>query len=197
MNRDLLIRILVMGLLLAGAAWVVTSTEWAEVQVEKPPRGAAATDRFFATEQLLRQLGARVERRQALEPLPPPGARLVLSSQHWQLFPERTLQLRRWIEAGGHLVVPATLLGQRDVAAWMPLVLHDKEKREPARQRKPDPADRDQHCRHLAVPATLAAEAVTGMRLCAAPYWRALRPRAGAGEPLWLLEGAEGSGISL
>ncbi|MDB5859756.1 MAG: hypothetical protein JWQ76_3445 [Ramlibacter sp.] len=195
MNRDLLTRIVVLGLLLAGALWLATATEWVDVQVDKPPRGAAAHDGFFATEQVLRQLGARVERRQALAPLPPPDARLVLSSQHWQLFPDRALQLRRWVEAGGHLVLPATLVSQRDLATWLPLVLQDKEQREPGRQRRASGQDPERFCRQLTVPANLVATGSAGMRLCATPYWRALRPRAGAGDPLWLLEGAEGTEI--
>ena len=192
MNRDVLTRIALVALVLGAVAWLATATEWTDVQVQKPPRGAAARDSFFAAEQVLRQLGARVERRQALEPLPPPDARLVLSSQYWHLFPERALQLRHWVEAGGQLMLPATLVGQEELEDWLPLELQDKPKREPLRPRRGASPDPDAFCRQLTVPAKLVADGVPGLRLCAAPFRQAVRARAGAGEPLWLLEGSDG-----
>ena len=50
----------------------------------------------------------------SLEQLPPPGATLVLGSPHWNMFPGRDAALRRWVDAGGHLVVVAErVVGKR------------------------------------------------------------------------------------
>lgn len=94
------------ALALVGAGvWIAFNTEWVEVQVPVAPRGEAARDPHYAVKQLVRRLGGEVRAPLNLERLPPPGATLVLSSWHWNIFPERELALRRWVEAGGHLVV--------------------------------------------------------------------------------------------
>ncbi|NML43686.1 DUF4350 domain-containing protein [Ramlibacter sp. G-1-2-2] len=189
MSRDTVIRIAVGGLALAGALWLANATEWVEVQVPRPPRGAAAKDSFFATEQVLKQMGARVERRQALEPLPPPGARLLLTSQYWHLFPERAEQLRRWIEAGGQLVVPATLLDRRELA-WLPLKPVDRTRDAQRIKRGVDKQD----CYQVTEPAGLQAPGSDGQgfRFCGGPsFWRDLQPRENVA-PQWQLNGPYG-----
>ena len=52
-------------------------------------------------------------RRQARRPeaLPPPRARLVLLTWHWDVLPEPRRRAARWVEGGGHLVVPTGFVG--------------------------------------------------------------------------------------
>jgi len=190
MSRDTIVRIVVGGLALAGALWLANATEWVEVQRPRPPRGEAAKDSFFAFEQVLRQMGARVERRQALAPLPPPGTRLLLTSQHWDLFPERAAQLRRWVEAGGQLVVPATLVDRRELA-WLPLKLVDRPRAPP--QQRPQ-RTRAEECFQATEPAGLQAPGSDGQgfKFCDGPsYWRDLQARDGS-TPLWQLGSTKG-----
>lgn len=107
MTRAAWIRVGVLALLALVAGWLLTATEWAEVEVDTPPRGQAARDDFFALEQWLPRLGVQLKRQRTLDTLPPADAVLVLESRHWDLFPERDAQLRDWVGRGGHLVIPA------------------------------------------------------------------------------------------
>lgn len=106
MKQETVIRLLALLILVAIGAWVVVYTEWVDEERPRPLQGEARENPVYATEQLLRRLGMTVAHHQALPSMPPAGARLVLLSQDWQLFPERTAELRQWVEAGGHLVLP-------------------------------------------------------------------------------------------
>lgn len=120
LSRETTLNLLALALLAGLAAWFVSRTEWVDVLVATPPRGEAASDELYAAKQLLRRLGARVEAPDNLDALPPAGATLVLVSPQWNLFPERDAQLRRWVEGGGHLVLPNfTSFG--DEIEWVPI----------------------------------------------------------------------------
>lgn len=107
-------------LLGAAGIWLALHTEWVEVEVNDPLKGAALRDADYRLKQFATRLGARVSTPTNLDQLPPPGATLVLSSIHWNLFPERAQALRQWVEAGGHLWVPYR--GRVDAAlAWIPV----------------------------------------------------------------------------
>lgn len=99
-------------LLLAGAAivlllgWTLSSGHWVDVLRREPPQGAAAEDKHYAVKQLLRRLDVPVHQADGLQQLPPPGATLVLTSEHWDFLPQGEQALRRWVEQGGHLVLP-------------------------------------------------------------------------------------------
>ena len=106
--------------LIIGAVWIALNTEWVEVKVPDPLKGPALRDPDFRLKQFAARLGAQVQAPTNLDQLPPPGATLVLSSNHWNLFPERARLLRRWVEDGGHLWLPY----QGDVdeeLAWIPV----------------------------------------------------------------------------
>jgi len=108
--------------LVLGAAglWLALHTEWVEVRVNDPLTGAALRDNDHRLKQLATRLGAQVSAPANLDRLPPPGATLLLSSTHWNIFPERAQVLRRWVEAGGHLWLPYQ--GEVDEAlAWIPV----------------------------------------------------------------------------
>lgn len=130
------------GLMLVVAAglvaWLASCTEWAEVEVPVPPRGEAARNRFYVTEQLVQRLGGTVATPNNLATLPPPGATLVLTSWHWDLFPDRARRLRDWVEAGGHLVLFADTLDHEQLKDWLPI-----RQQEPPRRKKDEAQDDD------------------------------------------------------
>jgi hypothetical protein len=104
----------------AAVIWVALHTEWVEVQVPDPIKGPALRDPDYRLKQLATRLGAVVSAPENLDQLPPPGATLVLSSVHWNIFPERVPALQRWVESGGHLWLPYQ--GEvDDQMAWIPV----------------------------------------------------------------------------
>jgi len=191
MNRDRLTRVLLLILAGVAAAWLATVTEWAEVEVEKPPRGEAARNPFFALDQLAGELEVRLEHRKDLETLPPAGVRLVLTSPYWDLFPERSAALRQWVETGGHLVLPGRMLSEEALQEWLPLAHGDKVRSaaRPSGRRVPPPEER--HCRELEGAASPAGTERVAYKVCAAPHWRELVPEPGV-VVQWVLQGPEG-----
>jgi len=96
------------ALLLAGAGtWLAFNTEWVDVEVLPELRGPAKTDPLYTFKRFSATLGVELSTPDNLDRLPPPGATLVLSSWFWDLFPQRITALQRWVEAGGHLVLPS------------------------------------------------------------------------------------------
>lgn len=113
--RDWLWRGLALLLLAAMAAFLVWATEWADADFHVPAKGEAATNELYAAQAIARELGAQVSRRTTLDALPPAGATLVLSA--WDvgsLMRGQEQALRAWVEQGGHLVIPASVLKQMD-----------------------------------------------------------------------------------
>ena len=124
---------------------------------------------------LARQLGAQVTQKTSLEEMPPIGARLVLTSRHWDLFPGREARLRRWVEEGGELVLPGHVAEDTMFEEWLPIVgreLPDDESRtgRGGRNRRDSPPRdvKDRDCRTLSesthVPPTYADG--TSFRVC-------------------------------
>ncbi len=188
MSRASLMRILIVVLLGAGAVWLLSNTEWTEVEVPRPAKGEAARNPHYAAQSLLRELGAVVVRRADLDRLPPPGARLVLMSRHWDLFPDRAPRLRQWVEQGGHLVIPTGLVDHPGLA-WLPLK-SDATKINEAGRRK------DRTCRELAEPEPLVPTygAARVMKICALMSPEMLELPAGA-VAAWELKGELGSEV--
>jgi len=132
-NRDWLLRGLLVALVLGAVAWLASCTEWVEVEVPIPPHGEAAKNDLYVTQQLVRRLGATVATPTSLAKLPPPQATLLLNSWYWDLFPERAQQLKAWVEGGGHLVMYAGDINHKQLKAWLPIQRVDP----PAKPRKP------------------------------------------------------------
>lgn len=103
----------------AGVVWFALNTEWVEIQVPDRIKGPALRDPDLRLKQLATRLGAQVSEPRNLDLLPPPGATLVLSSAHWNLFPERARLLERWVKAGGHLWLPQGELDE--TLGWIPV----------------------------------------------------------------------------
>ena len=133
LNRDWLLRGLLVALVLGAVAWLASCTEWVEVEVPVPPRGETAKNDLYVTQQLVRRLGATVATPTSLAELPPPQATLLLNSWYWDLFPERAQRLKAWIEGGGHLVMYAGDVNHRQLKPWLPIQRVDP----PSKPRKP------------------------------------------------------------
>ncbi|MBC5763698.1 DUF4350 domain-containing protein [Ramlibacter albus] len=191
MSREAITRWVFAALAIAVAVWLVNATEWAEVEVPRPPRGEAARNPWFAASLLVRSLGGRAERQLNLEAMPPRDIRLVLDARPWHLFPERAQQLQQWVESGGNLVLPATVASDQALR-WIPVAFSNppKETENAPRTRSRVPAE-EQGCRTLRERAPPAAAATEPLKVCAYPYWQILSAREGTA-PLWALEGPRG-----
>jgi hypothetical protein len=197
MSRDNLIRLLVGLLIAAGVAWLATATEWAEVDVTKPPRGEAAKNRLYAVQSLLRTLGATVVKRPNLEAMPPPQTRLVLLSRHWDLFPERGQRLRQWVEQGGHLVIPGSMVDHKELE-WLPVEEVEEDPKKKPRDEPDAPSPRgkpapDRDCRALAEPEPMLPAYAGGgsLRVCVPMHWEHYKVAAGQAAQ-WALAGPAG-----
>ena len=116
-------------------AWIARNTEWGEVNLPTPLRGDAATNPFYAAQQLVETLGATSERRESLGATST-AAVVVLSTWGWDINNARRAELERWVEAGGRLVVDAALITGSDAfERWSGI---ERQREEPE-----DAADRD------------------------------------------------------
>jgi len=113
---------LIAAIIAASIAWFMRSIEWIETDVPTPARGEAARDRFYVAKQLARRLGASVTTVHDLERLPPVGATLLIGSRRWSMFPGREAALRRWVDAGGRLVVlQSAWSAEGETPRWVPM----------------------------------------------------------------------------
>jgi hypothetical protein len=196
MKTDHLLKALLVVLLLAAGAWVAMNTEWVDVDTPTPPKGEALTNELYTTQQLVRQLGAKVVRPEGLAKMPPKGATLFLSAWHWDLFPERERQLRTWIEQGGHLVIEADMLDNERLQAWLPINLVEEHEEQdeasapaassPKAPRKPAP-----ECEQVAEPEGIrpAYPDGQGYKLCGGHGYQEVQTRQ---PPVWAIEGRLG-----
>ena len=168
----------VLALVVLGG-WLVSATEWADTEVPTPASEEVKKNAFYAVQSLLRHLGAEVVKRESLDEMPPAQARLVLASSYWDMFPEREQRLRRWVEQGGHLVMPGYLVSNDMLESWIPLVrekpVRPEEPKEPVASKKKKPRlqrdeqrAKDADCRMLTEPDTVPASFASGrgFRIC-------------------------------
>ena len=200
-----LVSALLTALLVALIAWFMRAVEWVDVDVPTLPRGEAARDRLYVAKQLARQLGASVTTVRSLEQLPPPGATLVIGTRRWSMFPGREAALRRWIEAGGHLVViQSAWSADGETPGWVPMRSERPRRRSAtpvavdAAASEPDGeedvvrhaiAGAGRHCEDFVEPDGIqgAFGPVRGYRVCGVAT-RVLR----VGAATWLLAGSDG-----
>ena len=131
MRRPNVLQIVVVLFLLLAAAWIVSNTEWGEVNVPTPLRGEAATNPFYAAQKLVETLGATSQRRETLGPTPT-DAVVVLSTWGWDIDGARREELERWVEAGGRLVVDAALISGSDAFEEWSGIAREREEVDPA-----------------------------------------------------------------
>ena len=132
----------------AGALvwWVARNTDWVEVKVPMPPKGAALTNPFYAAQRFAEALGARTAWDRVLDE-PHPNGVIVLSGWHWTLSAKRRERLERWLESGGRLVVDRMLVGGDDgFAGWSGIERRHRHMDEAAI----DAAGREHRCRTFA-----------------------------------------------
>ncbi|MEO7243215.1 MAG: DUF4350 domain-containing protein [Variovorax sp.] len=195
--RAIAARVVIALLLVAAAVWIVMQTEWYDREVPTLARGEAASNPLYATQLLLRQLGQTVVKRSDLSALPPNGARLVLVSQQWDLFPERVAQLEGWVEAGGQLILPGELVNHDSLVEWLPIGQDDlPEPRKPPRRgqqdgpfsKLPNPGG----CRLLHQTNGMAGGYAgrRSFKVCGLPPSARFLPADADIEPLWSVEGA-------
>jgi hypothetical protein len=111
--------ILVGVLLLALLVWVANHTYWKEVTMPLPPKGEALTNPNYVAQLFANALGARAVRDETGSALPAPDAVILLYDFHWSLSVPRREALKRWVEAGGRLIVDRSLVGaEEDFRAW-------------------------------------------------------------------------------
>lgn len=147
-QRTWALRAVLAAIVLGLVGWLASCTEWAEVEVPTSPRGEAARNRHYAAQELLRRLGATVAKPANLAQLPPAGATLLLTSWHWDIFPERAQRLRQWVESGGQLVIFSDNLGQKQLKGWLPVKSLEPPRRKKSRDEDADAdedADSDNH----------------------------------------------------
>jgi hypothetical protein len=190
MTRQFGLKLLLAVALLGLTAWIVSRTEWVDVQMPTTPHGEAAHDSLYAVKKLLARLGAHAVSPLNLDKMPPAGATLVLSSRHWSLFPGRDGPLRRWVESGGHLVIDDALLADEKLSAWIPIQIA----RPPAAASAPPPRGAPAgagRCAELAEAGDLpgAYGAPRSYRICS----RGFRTLKASGEVLWSLAGPQGA----
>lgn len=132
MSRDWIIGLIVAAALAAFGYWVAINTEWRDETNPLPLKGEARTNPFYAAAKIVDALGATAVTPSDFDTVPPAGAVLVLSSEHWNLFPARRAALRRWVEDGGRLVLPENLVDDDDeLGPWIGVRsrYHEPEKR--------------------------------------------------------------------
>lgn len=207
--KERLVQIVIGLVLLVFGAWLVSATEWADEETRRPARGEAATNPLYAVQALLRELGATVVRRDSLDAMPPPEARMVLDSEHWDLFPDRAERLQQWVEQGGHLIIPGRLVNHASLEDWLPVVRKNRIRPEPKEASESDeppkksatassPSPKVADCRSLVeadgVPPAYAR--TRSFRACGQSIIAQVVPVEGQGAPLWSVAGPQGVEIT-
>jgi hypothetical protein len=113
MRRPNALSVFVVLFALLVAAWIVGNTEWGEITLPTPLRGEAASNPFYSAQKLVEALGGTSERRESLGSTAT-DAVVVLSAWGWDIDAARRVELERWVEAGGRLVVDAALITGSD-----------------------------------------------------------------------------------
>lgn len=174
------LRIVVVLVLGAIGAWLVKATEWVEVTEPLPMPEPLRSDGTQVAQQYLQRLGLKTQRVEHLPTLPPTTATLVITTPFWRLLVGDEQRLRRWVEAGGHLVIDEHVLDAPEPPAWWMFKLAPPTRETQARH---------DWCRVLAQggPTAPAFGDEAGYVACVAPQ----RPLMDLGDTTWSLTSSE------
>jgi hypothetical protein len=89
--------------------WIARNTYWEDITVPTMLRGEAARNPFYAAQRLVQELGASAEWRRAMGDLPSPDSVMMLTDWNWDLIEARRIELQRWVESGGRLLLDSTM----------------------------------------------------------------------------------------
>lgn len=162
MTRRRVIGGVVLLAVVALAIWVSRNVYWAEVQVPTPLRGEAAVNPFYATERVVRQLGASATWDRVLS-LPRADGVLILSDWRWSLSETRAQRVQAWVEQGGRLIADQGVASDPAFRQWAGVGMRD------LRGQAIREARRRQAGGCLAItPSGTGADAARGFTLCGA-----------------------------
>jgi hypothetical protein len=109
-SRHLIINLVIVAAIVLLAVWVMNNTYWAEITVPKSLSGEAATNPFYAAEKFSNELGAKAEWKHVLSDSLDKNTVLVMSDWNWDVIQQRRHNIQKWVEAGGRLVLDASLI---------------------------------------------------------------------------------------
>jgi hypothetical protein len=110
MTRDRLTTAAILAVLIAIGCWVAFNTYWAEITVTSPPQGAAATNRFYTLEHLLRGLGMQADETPILRAPTRRSDVLLVNQNSGDVAHGNLASVQQWVRNGGRLVVTTYLL---------------------------------------------------------------------------------------
>jgi hypothetical protein len=116
-RRTLTIALVVSLIAVAAISWIGSHTYWGDIEVPVLPKGEARANPTYAAQHFVERLGGHATR-DGLVTIPPPNDVIVLSVWNWGLIPERAARLERWVEAGGRLVLDATVSVDDEFSQW-------------------------------------------------------------------------------
>jgi hypothetical protein len=149
MRRPSALSVVIAVALTLIVAVIARNTEWGEVTLPTPLRGEAATNPFYAAQRLVEMLGATSERRDSLGATST-DAVIVLASWGWDISHARRAELERWVEAGGRLVVDASLITGSDAfEQWSGIVREREEPEDPEEEDLLQVPERVEPCHEL------------------------------------------------
>ncbi|MFM2289490.1 MAG: hypothetical protein RL684_2633 [Pseudomonadota bacterium] len=99
-------------------AWIAGNTYWSDEREQGFRSGEALFNPHYALLRFARGLGTRVDEVGLLAALPAHDGVLLLEDWNWRFAPARGLAIRRWVEAGGRLVVTQYEADDKAFAAW-------------------------------------------------------------------------------
>ena len=179
MKRSLLIWLVVGATAIALVAWIASKTYWTFEEVQGQRHGEALFNEDYAAQHFVELLGAHAQAAGPLDPLPPVDGVLVLNDWNWHLYAERGAAIRKWVEAGGRLLIDRTLDGGEDFEKWSG-ISGEELPDDPKGTRKQKAAEQDDCLGlDLATGETPSDPTATLWLLCDATrdfQWRALRP---------------------
>jgi hypothetical protein len=103
--RSGLLIALVLAICGASGYWFYTNFEKVQKEIDVGFHGAARVNDLLAAQRYFESFGVTTRSVEGLTEFPPPSATLIIPSARYEMGADEAQRLRRWVEAGGHLVV--------------------------------------------------------------------------------------------